>query len=205
MAPAPHPLPIVRAAGWLFGLAPATMMLGGGLFLIASAAILPPWLELQRTGERLELMREQAAALAERSDRYQGFLVQLDRGDPVLLERLAHTQLRLQPAGRRALEADAGALDAPADVAAWLDVPLPDPARLEPTDRPPATRMQRLVAGPTRYGVLAAGAIFAVCGVCWGRGRAEEAAEDAPTPVGQIAPPAGPFELPVPARARRAG
>ena len=152
-------------------------------------------------------MREQAAALAERSDRYQSFLVQLDRGDPALLERLAHTQLRLQPEGRRSLEVDAGALEAPADVAAWLDVPLPDPARLAPTDAPPATRLHRVIAGPTRYGVLAAGAIFAVCGVCWGRGRPGEPAPAAAAceVVGQIAPPDGPYELPSRPGHRRAG
>ena len=197
---APQPLIAARVAAWVLGLAPPAMMLSGGVFLIAAAAILPPWLELDRTRDQLELMREQTAALAERSDRYQSFLVQLDRGDPVLLERLAHTQLRLQPTGRHSLEFDAGALDAPADVAAWLDVPLPDPARLQPTDRPPATRMERLLAGPTRYGVLLAGAIFAVCGVCWGRGREPAPAEEAPE-----AEVEGPFEIARPRKTRRAG
>ena len=185
--------------GWLFGLAPGGMMLAAGVFLIASAAVLPPWLELERTREQLDLMREQATALAERSDRYQSFLVQLDAGDPALLERLAFTQLRLQPTGVRSVEEDGGALEAPADVAAWLDVPLPDASRLRPTDAAPPTRMQRLIAGPTRYGVLAAGAIFAVCGVCWGRGEREpEEREDDgdPAVVGQIAPPAQRLELP---------
>lgn len=200
-------------------------MLSGGVFLIATAAIVPPWLELDRTRDQLLLMQEQAAALAERSDRYQSFLVQLDRNDPALLERLAFTQLRLQPAGVHSIETDGGALEAPADVAAWLDVPLPDPSRLEPTDAPPSTRMQRLIAGPTRYGVLAAGAIFAVCGVCWGRGRPEpgplsaraagrspkseereaRAANAAEEITGQIAPPGGPYALPAPAGTRRAG
>ena len=137
----PHPLLALRALRWVFGLAPSAMMLGGGLVLIGFAAILPPWLELERTRERLVLMQEQTAALAERSDRYQSFLVQLDRGDEALLDRLAHTQLRLQPAGRRPLEIDGGALHAPADVAAWLDVPLPDPA--PPAAHRPPRRLPR--------------------------------------------------------------
>ena len=197
--PAPEPLIAARVAAWALGLAPPAMMLAGGVFLVAAAAVLPPWLELDRARGQLELMREQTAALAERSDRYQSFLVQLDRRDPVLLERLAHTQLRLQPAGRRSLEFDAGALDAPADVAAWLDVPLPDPGRLAPTDRPPETRMQRLLTGPTRVGVLLAGAIFAACGVCWGRG------EPAPAERAPEADAAGPYRIGPPRRARRAG
>ncbi|BAM03754.1 hypothetical protein [Phycisphaera mikurensis] len=206
-AKAPEGLVAVRVLAWVLGLAPAAMMIGGGLVLIAAAAILPPWLELQQAGRQLTLMQEQAAALAERSDRYQAFLMELEAGEPALMERLAHTQLRLQPAGRQPLEADGGALEATADVAAWLDVPLPDAGRLDEDPRPIASRLERLVLGPARHGVLIAGGIFIACGLCWGRGpEASPKPGREAAPIGQIA---GPYALAgrhaVPSRARRAG
>lgn len=125
--------------GWMFGLA--------GAALLAIVVLTPPWLEHREAAWRLEVMRAQAEALATQADRYERFAAAIRDDDPVVLERLAMTHLRMAVAGKtplhvRALEEDTG------DIGAWLAVPQPVIGQDLPAYAPIENRLTRLVVGP---------------------------------------------------------
>ncbi len=163
------PSPLGRAVDALPGL----LMLLGGLALVAMAALTPAWLELGRLDAQRELMQQQADALTEQTRRYETFHQAVRADDPVLIERLAYTQLRREPRGRQSVPvhtAGGGGLP-PGDIDRWLRV---EPASADPDlleRATPSTRLTRLAGGVTRFVLLAAGMFCVVGGLWWGPRR----------------------------------
>ncbi|MFN3167424.1 MAG: hypothetical protein ACE37H_10210 [Phycisphaeraceae bacterium] len=77
--------------GWLFILV--------GSAMVAATALVPAYLDTLDVQEAREIEAARARMLAEERQRYQDFHLALIEEDPVLLERLAMTELRLKPAG----------------------------------------------------------------------------------------------------------
>ena len=91
-----------------------------GVGAIAAATLIPAYLDTLDTREQRKLIEIKAQQLREERDRYNDFYLALQANDPILLERLAFTQLRLKPVGTDT--ADLG----PIDAAAVIDSPDPD-------------------------------------------------------------------------------
>ena len=142
--------------GWMFCVC--------GAVLLAVVVLTPPWLELHENAWRLEVMQAQALALRQQTDRYEQFAAAIEADDPVVLERLAMTHLRMSMAGKhplhvRPVEEDTG------DVGAWLRVPQPVIGRDVPYYAAPRNRLVRLVTGPGRPALLAVGLVCLITGV----------------------------------------
>lgn len=151
-------------------------MLIGGLSLVAMGVVTPAWLELSRARFEHSVMAEQARRLAEQAERYAAFRAAVEAGDPVVLERLAFTQLRLKRADavlapvERPVTTD-GSADAlpPGDIDRWLRVDPPVIGRDVPAWSPASNRLNRLAGNPaTRTGLVGSGALFILAGLWWG-------------------------------------
>jgi len=177
--------------GWLFVLS--------GLAVLAMAAVMPAHRATERLAWQAELMRTQAQRLAEQERGYLDLLEGLRAADPVLVERLALTQLHLRPVGTRLLAELPGFADAPdpagptdtgpgpvrraradsglspgpaadASIDRWVHQPLPRIGRDLPPYRPLNTRLNRLTTGPTRYALVLVGALCLVGGLVYAPG-----------------------------------
>lgn len=142
--------------GWLFCVC--------GLALLAVVVLTPPWLELHENAWRLDVMQAQSQALREQTQRYESFAAAIVADDPVVLERLAMTHLRMSMVGKhplrvRPVEHDTG------DIGAWLAVPQPVLGRDVPFYAPPRNRLIRMVTGPGRPALLAVALICLIAGV----------------------------------------
>lgn len=142
--------------GWVFCLC--------GLVLLAMVVLTPVWLTHHGTAWRLRVMQAQAEALRQQTERYEAFAAAIGDDDPVVLERLALTHLRMTVKGKTPLwvwpvEQDSG------DIGAWLSVPQPVLGRDVPFYVPPSNRLTRLVTGPGRPALLAVGLLCLVAGV----------------------------------------
>ena len=154
-------------AGWVDRLAdalPGLMFLVSGLALLAAVAVVPGWLAHHEYAWRLSVMQAQAEALRTQTQRYERFAQALRDDDPVVLERLAMTHLRLGMAGKqplwvRPVEEETG------DVGAWLSVAQPELGVDVPFYAPPRSRLVRLVMGPGRPALLLVGLMCVVAGV----------------------------------------
>ncbi len=142
---------------------PGWMLLISGLAIVAATVLTPTWMSLREVDWQRQVMREQIERLERQRERYAQFHAALVDDDPVLLERLAYTQLRYQPV-EAMLMAEADALDA--SIAAYLA----EPAQGVLPARPPTidTRLVRLTTGPTRAPLLAAGLLCLVGGLWMG-------------------------------------
>jgi|GEM_PF-2400925 len=89
--PGPADAMIGGALGWLFILV--------GCAAIAAAALIPAYFETLNIKQARETEAIKASMLAEESHRYVDFHQALVDDDPVLIERLAMTELRLKPVG----------------------------------------------------------------------------------------------------------
>ncbi|MEM1354127.1 MAG: hypothetical protein AAGH88_04505 [Planctomycetota bacterium] len=94
-----------------------------GIAAIAAGSLIPAYLDTLETREQRKLIQLKADQLREERDRYRDFYLALQADEPILLERLAFTQLRLKPVGTDT--ADFG----PIDPAAVIDSPDPDTIR----------------------------------------------------------------------------
>lgn len=101
--------------GWVFVVV--------GVAAIAASALIPAYLDTLDTREQRKLIEAKAQQLRDERERYRDFHLALSADDPILLERLAFTQLRLKPVGTDT--ADFG----PIDPAAVIDSPDPDAIR----------------------------------------------------------------------------
>lgn len=166
-------------ADWLF--------LTAGLTLLALALIIPAWLSSQDLVWQRDLMRLQVERLSEQQARYQEFHEALEADDPVLLERLAFTQLGYQIVGKQVLRLDEAALASEhADMLAtsasidhWLVEPMPKLGVDAPRRQRVDTRLTRLATTPElRVGLIAA-AIACLAAGLWPHRQAAESADEA--------------------------
>jgi len=170
----PNPLDtlLTALAGWLPML--------GGMTLLAMVLITPEWMGWRELVWQRDVLNLQAERLETQRASYAQFHDALAADDPVLLERLAFTQLRYKPAGKRLMEdlwavADPGAgpgsgTTAPAPriagdggqaygssevIESWLTSPQPVVGRDIQPLREINSRLTRLTRGPARYVLLA--------------------------------------------------
>ncbi|MFA9478326.1 hypothetical protein ACERK3_08460 [Phycisphaerales bacterium AB-hyl4] len=160
----------------LFAALPGWMFLLGALSLMAMTLITPPWLHGRDLAWKQELMHAQLDRLTRQQDRYKQFHASLVADDPILLERLAFTQLRLKPTDRELLDPMGGRSVAGvplghgeaggATIEAWLAEPMPVVGVDVPARTPIETRLTRLTQGRNRLGLLAA-ALLCLLGALW--------------------------------------
>ncbi|MEO1236222.1 MAG: hypothetical protein AAFX76_05480 [Planctomycetota bacterium] len=143
---------------------PGWMCCVAGVALLGAVVLTPAWLELDEAAWRLGVMRAQARALSAQAENYAGFAAAIADDDPVVLERLAMTHLRMGAAGKTTLRV-VSVDDEPGDVGAWLSVPQPVVGVDLPDYVTPANRLTRLVTGPARPWLLAVGLLCVVGGV----------------------------------------
>jgi len=99
------------ALGWLFILV--------GCAAIAAAALIPAYFDTLDTRQSREAEAIKAKMLADERQRYIDFHQALIDDDPVLIERLAMTELRLKPVGSEVAQ------HGPSDPLALVDEPTP--------------------------------------------------------------------------------
>ena len=153
--------------GWLF--------LFAGLAVVAGVWLTPAWVAVREVRAERDLMRDQLAAMQRQTERYREFERAVLEDDPLVLERLAFTQLRLKPAGVSLPEVeveggprrDAVGFAADASVDAWLAEPVPAPPAA-PGASAVNTRLTRLTTGVLRLPLLLAG-MACVVGGLWCR------------------------------------
>ena len=193
MALRPHPLETLftALAGWL--------PLLGGLTLLAMTLITPEWVGWRDLLWQRDMLRLQAQSLETQRDSYAAFHDALSADDPVLLERLAFTQLRYKPAGKHLMDdlwlvSGSGAeVAGPSNMAyaaagpsevieSWLASPQPVIGKdIRPLKRM-NTRLTRLTGGFGRY-VLLAVAILCLIASLWPEKPDQEEEREAVGPV----------------------
>lgn len=159
------------------------MFLGSGLLMLALALVMPAWLSCQDLAWQRDLMRVQAARLSDQQARYHDFYVALKADDPILLERLAFTQLGYQVAGKHVLDLPDGAgTDRQADLIAtsasidrWLVEPMPRLGVDAPRHERINTKLTRVTTTPElRAGLIAAAVACLGAGLWPRRGDADD-------------------------------
>ncbi|MFP4144008.1 MAG: hypothetical protein ACLFV3_02590 [Phycisphaeraceae bacterium] len=173
-----NPRAILAAAvaalpGWIFLIA--------GTAIVAAALLMPPWLEAQHLRWRKAVMQSQYEQLEQQQQRYAEFHQALLDREPLVLERLAITQLGLKPEGKQPLALN-GPLD-PATIEAWLERPLPRVGVDLPPPRQARTRLVRLTTGRFRPLLIVAGLAFALGGI-WMRSEPDRGHAQSPASGG---------------------
>ncbi|QNN24016.1 hypothetical protein HED60_17640 [Planctomycetales bacterium ZRK34] len=139
------------------------MMLGCGFVIVAATALAPAWHDVQSLDIQRRQLRRQVALLQIQEQNYHAFVRALDRNDPLLLQRLAWTQLRHKPVGGTLLmRTTMDPSHAPvASVDQWVQ---PEPIPMAPVEALHRdnllngnSRLMRLIGGPSRPWVLAFG------------------------------------------------
>lgn len=180
----PNPLDtlLTALAGWLPML--------GGMTLLAMVLITPEWMGWRELIWQRDVLNLQSERLETQRASYAQFNDALAADDPVLLERLAFTQLRYKPAGKRLMN-DLWAVAGPGDAAtsgasspalaaggdsgqlygssevieSWLTSPQPVVGRDIQPLRVINSRLTRLTQGPARYVLLAVAILCLVAGL----------------------------------------
>ena len=167
-----------RLPGWMF--------LTSGLALFAAVVLTPPWLALREDTWKLQVMQAQSSALATQTQRYQLFDNALRNDDPVVLERLALTHLRLGVKGKLPLWVRPVAEET-GDVGAWLSVAQPQIGQDLPAFQPLQNRLTRIVTGSARPALAGISLLLIVAGVLFNP-RSVSRSERLETPDLQIKP-----------------
>jgi hypothetical protein len=141
--------------GWLFTLA--------GLAVMVVAALLPAERDLHDLRQQLAAIEFREAQNAERIAAYDRFLKELAGRDPVLLRRLAASQLNLMPEGQEPLLM---ATSIEHTVSDWIEDTVPE-AEFEATP-PPDTLLTRLADGERRLWLMGGGAMVVFLGLVMG-------------------------------------
>lgn len=141
--------------GWLFTLA--------GLAVMVSAALLPAERDLHDLRQQLAAIEFREARNGERLAAYDRFLKDLSGRDPVLLRRLAASQLNLMPEGQEPLLM---ATSIEHTVSDWIEATVPE-SEFEPAS-PPDTLLSRLADGERRLWLMGGGAMVVFLGLVMG-------------------------------------
>ena len=136
-----------------------------GLVMVAAVVLIPVLLENGELQSQRDLLRLQADRMAEQEESYRRTLSALEAEDPLLLERVAYSYLRLKPTGAEVVETS-GPNDGPtplSTIESWLHKPMPTAPESGDHIIPP--HLIRLVIGETRYMVLALGVVLLMLGL----------------------------------------
>ncbi len=132
--------------GWL--------MLLLGFIIIAATVFAPPFIDNLKLQAQNDVLRRQADILQLRHQNYLAFNRAVERGEPVLIQRIAWQQLHLKPVGTEPLERP-DPRNVSKSIDAWMDPPISGIPLTAVTT--PDTRLVRLLTGKTRPWVLAFG------------------------------------------------
>ncbi|MCC6680264.1 MAG: hypothetical protein IT445_05110 [Phycisphaeraceae bacterium] len=165
-----------ESAGWLVLLC--------GMTILAGAVLVPQWWSNREQTARRDLMTRQLQQMDDQRLRYSQFHAALEEDDPLLLERLAYSQLHWRPAeGELWSQQSAvattsnslnytGLCDDLLAQSASVDAVLTEPGqklRAQPTlKQEQPTRLVRLTSGFSRWVLLAAGLMFTIAGLGMG-------------------------------------
>ncbi len=155
------PSPLKRSnldPGWLF--------LVAGLTICVAGILAPAQLKLQATRRQLARLGDQVVISTARFDAQREFLRNLHDRDPVLIRRLAASQLNLMPAGEHPLLV---ASTQTARVTDWIEATLP--RRSAEPQRGPESLLVRLSTGAGRLWFLATGVLCVLVGLLLGAGE----------------------------------
>lgn len=128
-----------------------------GIGLVAIAVLLPAWQDLQDARRQHRHLSLAVAAHTAQLHRYQQLIVSVRNDDPVILKRLAWNELRLKPVGAEVFGEPPADRRLQAVHRRWVTQAAPMPGRLT---GPRDTKLDRLIAGPTRPAVLLGGALL---------------------------------------------
>jgi hypothetical protein len=78
---------------------PGWMLMLSGAALLAAAVLIPAWMETRELDWQRRVMEVQVEQLHQQEQLYRGFLEAVESDDPVVLQRLAFSQLHLKPRG----------------------------------------------------------------------------------------------------------
>lgn len=78
---------------------PGWMLMVSGIVLLAAAVLIPAWMETRELDWQRRVMEVQIEQLHQQEQRYRGFLEAVESDDPIVLQRLAFSQLHLKPTG----------------------------------------------------------------------------------------------------------
>ncbi len=165
-----------ESAGWLVLLC--------GMTILAGVVLMPQWWSNRQLDARRDLMARQLELMDDQRQRYEEFNSALAADDPLLLERLAYSQLHWRPAEGElwpqqehvALASNSlsftGVCDDHLAESASVDAVLTEPGqqmRAQPqvSEQKP-TRLVRLTSGFSRWVLMAAGMMFTIAGLGMG-------------------------------------
>lgn len=160
-------LDALDVGGWL--------CLGLGASIVAVTVLAPAWKENQRLRYEQSILHRQTVLMELKSENYGNFIQAVENNDPLLLQRLAWSQLQLMPAGSEPIEWIArNPLIRDVRVDPWLE---PSVAQLPPVEQAfqlPDTRLVRWVTGPSRPWVMAFGGWLILLGLLVNPRRPQE-------------------------------
>ena len=142
--------------GWLF-------ILAGGV-IVSAMLLIPPTDDLAQLQIQREQLQAQVNAEEHRAEAYQSFRDALENEDPMLVRRLAVSELNLIPDDVEPiamLVESSDGLDASVDD--WIEETLPKPNAIAiygsttGYDRPRETLLRKLATGPSRLWIMIAG------------------------------------------------
>lgn len=146
------------AGGWLL------LLLGAAI--VAAAVLAPAWLDVQRVAAQHARLHRHAQRLRIQQRNYGDFVRAIQRGDPMLIRRLAWDQLNLKPVGARVLRpAGLNPVDRSATIDRWVQPDLPPLRRPAEGLAVPETRLTRLLTGEPRPWVIAFGGWLMLTGL----------------------------------------
>jgi len=142
-----------------------------GLGLLAAVVLMPTYLENRELEWQRDLLRLQAQRMTEQDTAYRQSLNALDRGEPVLLERLAYEYLNLKPSQTTLVNQTPSSEDTEKvarRIEDWVRRPLPvvgvDLPALKPLPSHKA-RLAHVATGRARLPMLILGAALVVLGL----------------------------------------
>ena len=144
-----------------------------GLAVLAVTVLTPVWAQVQQLDQQRRLLALQAERLEAHVASYRTFADAMDRGDQILLRRLAWLQCRLKPVSALVHTSDGPGADdgqADCDIDRWLEASQPALTPSQLVSPLPDHILLRLTAGHRRLYLSVAGSLLLLTGL-WMTGR----------------------------------
>ncbi len=137
--------------GWCFVVA--------GLLLVGAAVLVPAWRDVERLKQQVGVLEQRVERATARDVTGRELLESLHAGDPTTYRRLMAWQWNLVPLGDEAVirEQHTGGISSWIEARTPVAEPLPESVG--------ETRLERLLSGPVRPWVLAAGGLCLLVGI----------------------------------------
>lgn len=181
----------IDLGGWL--------LLSLGIAIVGATVLTPAWLEVQSMAAQRDMLAYQSAALKHKAEAYRELIAEIEKGEPILMQRLAWREFQLKPIAAEPVCEDPSVRGPRVDE--WIrttDAPPPP----EPTVAywHQDSRLLRMLTGSPRPWVLAFGGWLLMMGLLLNpmmRSHAEPGGEEADEGVDLDG-----FDTPLPEAAR---